>query len=293
MSLTFYDSPNAIPVAKDITKNKIIYLLPLSTVYKPIPQRDKVYQTEYRCPYCKTEYKTEYSLKRHLSKYCKERPDNMPVKCKIEINGMYGLVKLPQEREIIMISGPPKAGKTYFTNEYAKMAKTIYNKNIVLFTCHKSDETMNKDESQYNRIVIGEQILKDKYTLEDLKDTLCIFDDIESSSFPKVTTYLYELLNDIIKNGRHHNISVIFTNQMGQMGQRTKNILQLMSELVIFPMSGSVHSMKYVLAEYIGCSKQQINKILNLKSRWVAISREAPQYVCYERGIYLLNADIY
>jgi hypothetical protein len=56
-----------------------------------------------------------------------------------------------------------------------------------------------------------------------------------------------------------------------------------------FPRAGSTYHIKTYLTKYVGLEKNQIKKILNLPSRWVALYRSYPMYVLYEKGIYLLN----
>ena len=211
----------------------------------------------------------------------------------IELNDEV-LFKLPlDDHELIFVTGAPKSGKTYWTNEFVKRAIALYKKKAILITRLNEDETLKNDEKLYTRIVINPELLIDKFTLEDFNDSIVIFDDIESSEYKKVTEYLYDLLSDMAKNGRHHNITIIFTNQMAMMYKRTREILSMLTTLVIFPNSGSAYHMRRLLRTYIGLEKAEVDKVLGLKSRWVSISREKPQYVMYEGGVYLLGADSY
>jgi len=291
MSLTYKETKNAIPVAKISKTPKIIYLLPKSNVFKPVPETN-LYEATFSCPYCKKDFNKKQTLIYHISKVCLKKSHHMDTMPSIQTPEL--LVKLPLDaHEMLFISGPPNSGKTYYTKEYVRMYKQMFKRNVIMFTRNEHDETLKDTEKLFNIVMIDPSILVDRFHLEDFNNSLVIFDDIESSEYPKVTEYLYSLMNDLIRNGRHNNTSVIVTNHDLRAGTKTKNLLNLMTCLVIFPQSGSVYHIKNTLKLYCGFSNPQTNKILQLPSRWVAISREAPQYITYEHGIYMVNADVY
>lgn len=295
MSLTYRDSKNAIPIAKIRGSKELIYLLPNSEVFSDIPIKN-VKEATYKCPYCKKIISTKQNYIYHIKHegVCKKKHIHSDYTNEIKTDELEEIVKLPlDDHEIIFVSGPPKSGKSYWVNEYVKMYKKIFDeRKVVLFTRLNEDDTLKADEDLYMRITIDKNLINEKLKLDDLANSLVIFDDIESSEYPKVTKYLYSLMNDIIKNGRHANISVIITNHDLRGGQKTRDILMNMTMLVIFPQSGSVYHLTRCLHDYIGLSKSQMDKILNIKSRWVAISREFPQYIIYQRGVYMLKSTI-
>ena len=202
---------------------------------------------------------------------------------------------MPQDdHEIIFVSGPPKCGKSYWVNQYVKKYKDIFdNRKVFLFTRLQHDVTLEKDIDNYIKIFITDSFITDPFKLEDFTNSLCIFDDIESSEFPKATQKAFNLLDDICRNGRHHNISCILCHQETRMGKKTKPLLTMITSLVIFPKTGNIYQMSHVLKEQIGMSKSQINKVMSLSSRWVVINRACPQYIMYDKGVYLLNKDVY
>ena len=88
-------------------------------------------------------------------------------------------------REILMVTGPSGSGKSTYICNYLKEYKKQYKNNpIYLFSTLKSDKSLDKMKPQ--RINISESLLEDPIVLDDLKDSICIFDDIEAIKDTKV-----------------------------------------------------------------------------------------------------------
>ena len=299
MSLTYKDTKNAIPIAKIRESAKMIYLLPDSDVFQEIPKTN-IHSCTYKCPYCKLELKAKTTLIYHLShegvcpKKTKIIMDTKP-SILLPLGGQLRKIPLSiQEHEIILITGPPKCGKTYWINDQVKLYRAMYDKfKVFLFTRHEHDETLEKDKSNYIHIPITDDMVSDPFKIEDFSNSLVIFDDIESSEYPKATSKAYALLDDLCKNGRHYNTIVMFCNQECRMGKKTKPILSTVTSYVIFPKACEQYQTKNLLKEHMGMTSSQIDKVLSLKSRWAMLSRQAPQYIMYEGGVYMLNKDIY
>lgn len=291
MSLTYKDSKNAIPIAKNTFDGRIIFLLPESTVFKPLYG----YKPPYKCPHCKKEVSTKTSLANHL-KICPKQNQTIDVKPRIILKEYEFMQKLPlplEEHEVIFATGPPKCGKSHWTNEYVKMFKCMYDLPVFRISRVDHDETLEKDADNYIHIPVSDAIVKDPFKLEDFSNSLVVFDDIESSECPKATQFCYNLLSDICKNGRHHKISLIFCNQESRMGMKTKAILSTVTSLVIFPKNASLYQTERLLKDHVGMSKKQISETLNLNTRWCVINKACPQYIIHEHGIYLLGKELY
>lgn len=291
MSLTYKESVNAIPIAKIKDSNKIIYLLPNSTTY----QRIDVSNKKAKCPHCHRELSSKAKLQYHLTICAKKNlyKDTIPY---VKLREFEFLEKLPlplEEHEVIFCTGPPKCGKTYWVNEYVKMFKHIFKLPVFRISRVDHDETLKQNEGNYLNVPVDDDLVKNPLKLEDFHDSLVIFDDIESSEFPKATKMAYNLLDDMCKNGRHHRIAVIYCNQECRQGIKTKAILSTVTTLVIYPKNASIYQTERLLKDHVGMSKIQINDALKLNTRWEVISKACPQYIMYEHGIYLLGKELY
>lgn len=291
MSITLTASKSAVPIAKDKKANKIIYFEDISNGLPILPSKN-VKQFKYICPSCKKDLKRKTTFIEHVLHTCKNKEDIDRKKVKYETLNELMVIPRPQEQhQIIFVSGPPGSGKSHYTNDFSKAFKKLYGARIILFTRNTEDETL--DEELYEKVLIDDIDINKKFDPEEFRDCLVIFDDIESSTKPKVTKYMYQLLSDLAKNGRHVNCTVIYTNQEAMLGIRTKTILRICSDFVIFPKFASKHEVPQVLRKYFGMNQNQIDYVLNVNSRWACIRKIAPQYVIHQHGIYIIGCEIY
>lgn len=291
MSFTYKDSINAIPIAKIKGNNRLVFLLPNSQVFEKIDRTNK----KIKCPYCKKYLSSKQKLQYHLT-ICKKKNITTDTKPKIELNSFEFMEKLPlplEEHEVIFCTGPPKCGKTFWVNEYVKMFKHVFKLPVYRLSRVEKDETLKDNNDMYLNVAINNDLVTDPLKLEDFADSLVVFDDIESSEFPKATQKAYNLLDDMCKNGRHHRIAVIFCNQECRMANKTKAILSTVTSLVIFPQNCSLYQTEKLLKDHVGMSKQQIKDALNLNTRWEVISKASPQYIMHEHGVYQLGKELY
>ena len=61
--------------------------------------------------------------------------------------------------------------------------------------------------------------------------------------------------------------------------------------VTFYPRSGSTYQIQNFLKNYGGMTKDQIQKVLNLPSRWVTLHKNYPCYVFHEKGAYLLGSS--
>lgn len=197
---------------------------------------------------------------------------------------------LPQRntRECLYVSAPSGGGKSTFLSNYTKEFKKIFPKRrVILFSKIKKDDILDKLNPK--RIPLDDnELVTDPIMPEELENSLVIFDDIDTLRNKKIKSAMYELVDDLLETGRHDNIYVLITSHMLTNYKKTRTILNECKSITIFPYSSTKKSIEYCLKNYFGLTKHQINKIMKLPSRWVTIFRNAPYYVIYSRGIYIL-----
>ena len=192
------------------------------------------------------------------------------------------------KRDCLYICAPNQSGKSTYVSNYLEYFKKIYNeknknmKPIYLFSKLKEDPILDK----YDPIRINiNKFRLDNETLEKMANSIAIFDDVDQIHDKKIRTKIYNTIDEILCNGAHFNIHIIITNHLCSDYKNTRVILNECSSITVFCKSGSRHQIRYTLKNYFGLSKDQIDKICKLRSRWVTIFKHYPQCVLYSRGI--------
>ncbi len=192
-----------------------------------------------------------------------------------------------KEREILYITGPSGSGKSTYTRKYLEQYKKKFkNRPIYLFSSLPSDESL--DKVQPKRIKLDETIHTDPIAVEELKESICIFDDIDVISDKKIREGVYTILNQVLEIGRHYKIHCVVTNHLPTNGKDTRRILNEAHTVTYFPHSAG-GKIKYMLEEYVGLDKKQIAYVKRQNSRACTIFKNYPQCYLLEHEIGLLN----
>jgi hypothetical protein len=197
--------------------------------------------------------------------------------CKVELNQC--------ERQFL--SGAAGSGKSTYTNKYINEYKKCFPKNkIIIISKVNNDKAFTNNKHKIYKIEIDEEFIKDPPTGEELKNSLVIFDDIDTLQEPYLSTVLF-LRDDLLETGRHHNIYMICTGHQLCNYKKTKLMLIESSSITFYP-QGSKYHIKRFLKEYCGLENNIIKKVLKVPSRWCTIYKRYPQYVVHEKGVFLL-----
>ena len=192
-----------------------------------------------------------------------------------------------KEREILYITGPSGSGKSTYTRKYLEQYKKKYkNREIYLFSSLPSDESLDKIKPK--RIKLDESMYTDPIKVDELSESICIFDDIDVISEKKVREAVYDVLNQVLEIGRHYKIHCVVTNHLPTNGKDTRRILNEAHTVTYFPHSAG-GKVKYMLEEYVGLDKKQIAYMKKQNSRWATIYKNYPQCYAVEHEIGLLN----
>lgn len=191
-------------------------------------------------------------------------------------------------RQCIYVTGPSGSGKSTYIAKYAEMYKKQHkDKNpVVLFSRLGEDESL--DYIKPTRIEITDELLEDPIEPEELTDTMTIFDDTDTIRDKKLLKEIDSLKDDLLQVGRHNNTHVVIVSHMMTNYKQTRAVLNECHAIVFFPKSGNRHAITYVLTKYFGVSKKDLERIMDLPSRWVALYKNFPMFVLYEKGAYLL-----
>jgi hypothetical protein len=189
-------------------------------------------------------------------------------------------------RDVLYASGAGGSGKSTYISRYLKNYKLAFpHRDIYVFSRHTDEQEI--DKLKPIKVPINEKLLTMKLDLDMMKDSCVVFDDCGAIPDKKINDFLYKLMNDLLENSRHHNINICVTSHVPSNYTKTRLLLAEMTHFILFN-TGSRKQIDYVLTNYLGFTKQQLKELYKLNTRWWCISKLNPQWVMYERGIYLL-----
>lgn len=186
----------------------------------------------------------------------------------------------------ILISGSTLCGKSYFASMIVRSYKKQFKDNdVIVFSNLDSDPVLDKYKP--TRISLDEDLVEDPIELEELHDSLVIFDDIDSLTNKEVRKAVNELRDQIFSTGRHKQIACITTSQVLLKGHESRQSITNANIIVLFP-SASKHQVYAFLESYMHFDKPTIKKICSLKTRWVAIHRCSPLWCLSEKEFFFI-----
>lgn len=184
------------------------------------------------------------------------------------------------------ITGPSLCGKSTIAGKLCGSYKKKYPKNdIIVLSGVDKDEALDKYKPK--RIEISEKLLDDPIQLEELANSMVVFDDIATMD-KDISEELYRLRDKCFNTGRHHNIAVISTEQVACQGKKTSSVILNSFFLVLFP-AGGLQQIKYIFKEYLGInSNDLIAKIKKLNSRYIIVHRAVPMFILADREAFFI-----
>jgi hypothetical protein len=188
------------------------------------------------------------------------------------------------------IAGPTDSGKSYYIKNLLLQLRKVYpEKPIHIFSDVDEDPELDNIPLINKYKLDSDMIMKNGYIKpEKLSNSIVVFDDIDSIQNKEISKIISSLRDSLLRRGRHESISVIVTSHLLTNYKDTRIILNESDFITLFPKAGNVYSLKYILEKYVGLSRDQIKKLLALNSRWVTIYKRYPNYIMYEKGIYLI-----
>jgi len=185
----------------------------------------------------------------------------------------------------LMVNGLTGCGKSVFSGNYVHdLMQLTPEKKLILISpvC---------DDSAYDGLdPICIDLLNDDEEvpeIEQLADSVVVFDDIDALSNEKKLKKLRALMKSCLQRGRHLNIDSIVCSHVLKDGHNTKYLINESNKLIIFPQGGNFKQQESMLKDYMGYDKETISRIINSDSRWVLIHKEVPQYVLTEHELYV------
>lgn len=219
-------------------------------------------------------------------------------KKRIEINlndGVIEPVTNPEKNDdgsmiadTVFVAGPQGVGKSTVIGKYVQNELDHYpKKDVIIFSNFEEDKAL--DVLKPIRIKIDDKIIKKPIKKEECRNSICIFDDIDTIQPKTLAEALRAVRDDFLQCGRKENIKVLATSHQLMNYTKTRDMLNSCNKIIIFPRGTSPYHTTRLLKEYVGLDKNSIKYILKLPSRWILIDKTFPSYALHEHGAVMLN----
>lgn len=186
----------------------------------------------------------------------------------------------------ILLAGMSLSGKSTFASMIAQSYKRQHKKNdVFVISTLEADPALDKVKP--TRIEFDEECVENPIQLDELEDSLVIFDDYQGSGDKEIEKAIENLRDRVMSSGRHKKIAVISSAQLLRQGKKSINPITNALQVVLFPLV-SKHQCHGFCHDYLYLPKPQIEKICNVKSRWVLLNRTNPPYCLHEKGLFML-----
>lgn len=192
--------------------------------------------------------------------------------------------------ERVYMAGKSGAGKSTLASSYALEYSKIHPENNIHVFSRHSDDPVYSDDFEYEQIVVSDELLDAEIDLEDLRDSLVIFDDCDNlgATSPKLDKYIHRLVDDLMSNGRKYSISVVYLGHQVMNYKKTRGLINEANKVILFNNSMAKHNLAY-LETYAGMSKNGARKLTEMKSRWFEVVYGPINFVLHEKGAIIIG----
>ena len=191
-------------------------------------------------------------------------------------------------RQVCMVGGMSGSGKSYYTANLCRTYKKQFPDNKLILFSNKSSDPAFDSLGYVERVVIDEDLLVEPITLDELRDTLVIFDDVEYTSNKELDKELERIQHLILQQGRSFKTSFVYVSHQFNNYRQTRVILNEAHSFTFFPATATKYSMKYLFDKYCGYDKKTVDKLMKLPSRFVTITKSPPSAL-YSSGAFLID----
>ena len=191
-------------------------------------------------------------------------------------------------RQVCMVGGMSGSGKSYYTANLCRTYKKQFPDNKLILFSNKSSDPAFDSLAYVERVVIDEDLLIEPITLEELRNTMVIFDDVEYTSNKEMDKELDRIRDLILQQGRSFKTTFVYVSHQFSNYRQTRTILNEAHSFTFFPATATKHSMKYMFDKYMGYDRKTIEKLMRLPSRWVTVTKSPPSAM-YSNGCYLID----
>lgn len=196
---------------------------------------------------------------------------------------------IPQKKsERIYVPAPSGSGKSTFIGMYLKELRAKYKKRpIYIFSRVEEDKPLDQFSNTYRIPLTRKTFEKEPLEIENFKNAIMIFDDIDTILDKPLVKYIRNFRDDVLETGRHYDITIISTSHIITNFLATRTLINEANAIVLFPKGSSFYAVSNFLERYMGFSKAQIRMVEKLETRWIWFWKEYPKYAIHERGAFI------
>lgn len=188
------------------------------------------------------------------------------------------------------IAGSTGSGKSTFAANLIKQYKRQFPTNRVILFSRIIDDPVLVKIRGIKRVLLDESFIEDPPdAVKEFKDSLVIFDDIDTLKPKQLKDAVLHIREDILQVCRKYNTTLISTEHQLMNYKQTRNLINDSEFITFFPKSGSHYHIMRFLKVYAGLNKKEIEKVLSLNSRAITLHKAFPQYILSDHNVYLLN----
>jgi len=190
-----------------------------------------------------------------------------------------------KERFIAYVVGASGSGKSWFASELGNEYKKLFPKNPIYLLSYLDNDSSIDQIKGIKRIKLDDEFLDTDLDAEDFRDSLVIWDDTDCITDKKMVLKLRDLLGKMLNTGRHCRNSVIYLSHIACNGLQTKGILNECHSLTFFNATLGGRTKNYLLNQYLGLNKKQIEAVEKIDGRAITIVKTYPMVLISEKEI--------
>lgn len=197
---------------------------------------------------------------------------------------------LPNQKytERMMIAGISGSGKSTWCSSYIKEYLKQHRKNPFYILSNVAEDDV-LDKLDPVRLELSD-IVNNGMLVEEIEDSILLFDDTGSIENAPLRKGIQAFQNNLLEVSRHYNTHLLNTSHHIQNYAQTRTLLNEATCIVLFPKSNT-KAIKQYLKTYENFDNDEINRCLNLNSRWFALvkaTNDYPAYILTERQVYII-----
>jgi len=206
----------------------------------------------------------------------------------LSLTDNYEFIPIPNmdaERTTLLVVGMAGSGKSYFVAQWLKEYRKMFDYPIYIFSEKVEDKQLDEIKGVM-RIKLTTELGDLDYT--EFKESCCVFDDVDSLE-KNLRRVVNGIRDKLLKLGRAQKTTVVSTNHSPTDGLDTKALLNEAQSIVFF-MNNYNRSLKYLLENYLGASKEDIKQMKKNKSRWTCwVKQTHPNVIIQRRNMFIPN----